>query len=122
MTEEQRLRQLLATLHRNYLDEARPYLERLAALEALKPPQPIIVHVDQLPPALRERLRQQLGIRAGVALEKHEEDANARILRLEQLNTRLMRLLRLVDGAAPGGILPDYLHEQIKAARRDMGE
>lgn len=43
MDEETYLRAQLAALHRSYLEAAEPYVERLAAIVALKPQPPIVI-------------------------------------------------------------------------------
>jgi len=54
---ERILREQLADLHRSYQEQAAPIIKRLVAIEACKPPPPIIVDIDSLTPEMRERLK-----------------------------------------------------------------
>ena len=59
MNEEQYLRERLAELHRAYLRDAQPYIDRLAAIISRRPPPPVIITVEQaerLKPLLRNAL------------------------------------------------------------------
>ena len=42
MTEEQYLREQLAILHRQYLKDAQPYIDRLSRIISIRPPEPIM--------------------------------------------------------------------------------
>lgn len=47
MNEEQAIRAQLAALHRQYLRDCEPFIKRLAAIEAAKPPKPILIQYEQ---------------------------------------------------------------------------
>jgi|LakMenEpi03Aug12_release.lakeMendotaPanAssembly.Ray.scaffolds.fasta_scaffold3630447_2 hypothetical protein len=49
MTEEQYLREQLAILHRQYLKDAQPYLDRLARIISIRPPEPIMFSIETIP-------------------------------------------------------------------------
>lgn len=46
-TEERYLRETLAMLHESYAKAAKPYIDRLVAINAMRPPAPMIVTVEQ---------------------------------------------------------------------------
>lgn len=112
----QYLHQQINILREEFHRQAKPYVDRLAALEALRMPSLV---VDR---AMLEQFAQKPPPMANATQARQGDDANARILRLESENTRLVQLLRLVDGAPSDLPLPSYLRQQIKAARRDVGE
>lgn len=47
MTEEQYLREILAVLENDYAKAAKPYIDRLTAIYAMRAPAPIIMQRDQ---------------------------------------------------------------------------
>ena len=46
-TEEGYLRETLSMLHESYAKAAKPYIDRLVAIQAMKPPEPMFVTVEQ---------------------------------------------------------------------------
>lgn len=61
MTEGQFLRAELASLHRSYQKAAEPFVRRLAAIEACKPPPPIMIRWDDLDPEMQRRILKNTG-------------------------------------------------------------
>ena len=45
--EERYLREALAILHQSYTKAAKPYMDRLVAIHAIRPPAPMLVSVEQ---------------------------------------------------------------------------
>jgi hypothetical protein len=57
--EEAYLRQCLAELHKSYLRDAQPYIDRLCKIIAESPIPPIMVMMDQLSDEMRQRLTKE---------------------------------------------------------------
>ena len=49
MTEEQYLREQLALLHRQYLKDAQPYIDRLSRIISIRPREPVMFSTETIP-------------------------------------------------------------------------
>ncbi len=58
---EDMLRQQLSDLQRSYEKSARPIIDRLVALQNLKPPPPLWIHLSQLSEADKQALEKAVG-------------------------------------------------------------
>ncbi len=61
MTEEQFLHEQLLRLHESYMKDAEPLLKRLADIEAMKSPPPILVDTSTLDPEILQMLKRNAG-------------------------------------------------------------
>lgn len=55
--EERHLKTQLIELEREYRKKAEPYIKRLAEIEAMKPPPPIVINVANIDPSLLDKLK-----------------------------------------------------------------